>query len=225
VHLGGEVAHALPVELALLGDPSTEDLFYQRFTERRLLSLELSGRGMDGTAAGDRRGPVIAAIDTSGSMEGAPEQAAKALVLAICRRVLPQNRAVHLLLFGGVGEHTEIRLRRGLGGLEGLVDFLSLAFQAGTDFDTPLSRALELLEERDLHRADILVVTDGLCRATPAIVEEVASARAERGVRVLSVVLGQAGTGGVDPFSDEVWQLDPDAPDEAVTLFRRLSPA
>ncbi|MEM6931537.1 MAG: hypothetical protein AAF602_31695, partial [Myxococcota bacterium] len=104
VRLGGEVATALPGELALLGDPDTEDLFYQRLLERRLVSLELTGTGDEGSAMGDRRGSVIACIDTSASMEGPPELAAKALVLAVCRKVIPKGRTVHLILFGGPGE-------------------------------------------------------------------------------------------------------------------------
>ena len=207
VHLGGEVAHALPMELALLGDPSTEDLFHQRVIERRLLSLELTGHGDDGQADGEKRGPVIACIDTSGSMEGDPEMLAKALVLSVCRSLLPQGRTVHLLLFGGQGEQTEIRVKKGVGGLEALLAFLGRGFHGGTDFDGPLLRALELLEERDLQRADILVVTDGLCRAGSALPPAVESARVNRGVRVWSVVLGREDVRGVAPFSDRVWTL------------------
>ncbi|MCA9491136.1 MAG: VWA domain-containing protein [Myxococcales bacterium] len=209
VRFSGEVAHALPAELALLGDPDTEDLFYARWTEHQLVSLELSGAGDEGRAAGDRRGPVIACIDTSASMEGPPELAAKALVLAICRAVIPRGRVVHLLLFGGRGEQTEIRLRRGLGGLESLLDFLFRSFHSGTDFDGPLLRAMDLLDEEDLQAADVLVVTDGLCRAAPEVVDRVASVRAARGVRVWSVVLGHRDTRGVDPFSDHVLRIDP----------------
>ena len=74
------------------GDEATEDLFYMRLLERRLVSLELTGGGDEGVAQGDRRGPVIACIDTSASMEGPPELAAKALVLAVCRKVIPRGR-------------------------------------------------------------------------------------------------------------------------------------
>ena len=108
----GEVATALPGELALLGDEDTEDLFYQRLLDRRLVSLELTGAGDEGVAMGDRRGPVIACIDTSASMEGAPELAAKALVLAVCRKVIPKGRVVHLILFGGPGERTRRKTER-----------------------------------------------------------------------------------------------------------------
>jgi uncharacterized protein with von Willebrand factor type A (vWA) domain len=210
VHLSGELTGALPAELALLADATTEDLFYLRLAEQRLVSLELAGRGLSGVASPDTRGPVLACIDTSGSMAGASEVLAKALVLAVARRVIPQGRAMHLLLFGARGEHAELRLKRGRGGLEGLLDFLALAFEGGTDFDTPLGRALELLDERELEKADVLVVTDGYARAAPTIVRAVDDARARRGVRVFSVVVGAGDVRGVEPFSDTVWTLGDD---------------
>jgi uncharacterized protein with von Willebrand factor type A (vWA) domain len=204
VRLGGDISTVLPVELALLGDGDTEDLFYQRFVEHRLLSLELSGRGDDGVSEGDRRGPVIACIDTSASMEGESELLAKAVVLSVTRRILPEGRVLHLLLFGGPHECLEIRLRRGRGGLEGLLVFLEQAFHGGTDFDGPLIRALELLEERDLQRADILIVTDGLGRVAPTVVDDVQAARESRGVRVYAVLVGRKDARGVTPVADEV---------------------
>lgn len=222
VRLAGEVSGALPSELALLGTEDTEDLFYQRLLERRLVSLELTGAGIDGSAGREGRGPVLACIDTSGSMAGAPEAAAKALVIAVCRRALPQGRTVHLLQFGAKGESTELRLRRGRGGLEQLIDFLTLGFEGGTDFDTPLIRALELIEDGDLERADVLVVTDGYARAAPSVVAAVDDVRARTGLRVWTVVLGQGGVEGVEPFSDEVWTLDP-VGGAAVGLTQRVA--
>jgi uncharacterized protein with von Willebrand factor type A (vWA) domain len=223
VRLGGEVAYALPTELALLGDEDTEDLFFQRLLEKRLVSLELTGIGDEGRAAGDHRGPVIACIDTSASMEGPPELCAKALVLAVCRHVIPKGRVVHLILFGGPGERTEIRLRRGLGGLEGMLAFLQQSFHSGTDFDGPLLRAMDLLEEQGLAAADVLVVTDGLCRAGPDVIERVQETRARVGVRVWSVVLGHRDTRGVEPFSDEVLQIDPTASAGAARALRSIA--
>lgn len=222
VRFGGDVRTALPAELGLLGDPDLEDLFYSRMVEHRLVSLELAGAGDEGAAQGAKRGPIIACIDTSASMEGAPELAAKALVLAVCRSAVPRGRTVHLLLFGGPGEKTEIRVRRGLGGLEGLLDFLEAAFHSGTDFDGPLVRALELLDEQGLDLADLLVVTDGLCRAHPDVVRQVEDARQRRGVRVWSVVLGNDDARGVAPFSDTVLHVDPRAPKGVGGILRGM---
>lgn len=212
VTLGGDVSRALPGELALLADPDTEDLFYLRLLEQRLVSLQLAGAGLDGVAVPERRGPVLIALDTSGSMRGAPGIVARALVLAVARRVLPQGRVVHLLSFGGHGEATELRLRRGEGGIASLLTFLAQRFDGGTDFDTPLKRALELIEEDALARADVLIVTDGQAGAGEPIVRAVAAARASLGLRVYAAVVAGGPLDGVRPFCDEVWPVDPRQP-------------
>lgn len=222
VRVGGDVALALPSEWALLGDPDTEDLFYLRLAEHRLVSLELAGDGVDGVSFDRSRGPVILCIDTSGSMQGPPEEGAKALVLAVAREVLPQGRAVHVVLFGAPGERTEFRLRRGAGGLEDLLAFLVRGFSGGTDFDTPLVRAMELIRERDFARADVVVVTDGYAYASREVTETVAATRRDRGLRIWSVLIGPGSSRGVDAFSDEVWRIDP-VQESPSQLLRRVS--
>ncbi len=216
----GELSRALPSEIALLADDTTSDLVLHRLMERRLASVELSGGGFDGASTRKRRGPVIACIDTSASMEGAPELWAKALVLAVARRALPQGRVMHLLLFGGPRERTELTLRAGGAGLAAWLRFLRQGFRSGTDFDGPLLRAVEWVNEQGLDRADILVVTDGLCEAAPDVVRRVAEVRS-RGVVVYSVVVGRAETTGVRPFSDHVWALV-DEGDGVTELLARL---
>lgn len=221
VHLSGSIADALPAELGLLGDDDVEDLFYQRLLEHRLLSLELVGAGLDGTSAADSKGPVILAIDTSGSMLGTPETLAKAFVLAVARRVVSQGRTAHLLLFGGPGETSEIRISRGSNAAKGVVEFLGRAFGAGTDFDTPLLRAVALLGERHLAKADVVVVTDGLGRAGPEVVDAVEVVKHD-GVVFHAVVLGAMSVDGVEPFADHVWTIDGDALEGAGQLLFQL---
>lgn len=209
VHMSGNVTLALPSEMGLLGEAATEDLFYQRWQERRLVSLELVGAGLEGRATPEERGPIIACVDTSGSMTGPAEAAAKALVLALCRTVLPQGRAVHLMAFGGPGELEELVLKTGHGGLESLLGFLAMSFDGGTDFDTPLAHAVDVLSAQEWHAADILVVTDGQCVPSPDVVESVHHAKQHYGAKVVSVVFGGNGREGVTPFSDTVWVIDP----------------
>ncbi len=221
VNFGGSIADALPAELGLLGDDDVEDLFYQRLVEHRLLSLELVGAGLDGSSAADTKGPVILAIDTSGSMVGTPEMLAKAFVLAIARRVVSQGRTAHLLLFGGPGETSEIRISRGSAAAKGIVEFLGRAFGAGTDFDTPLLRAVALLGERHLEKADVVVVTDGLGYANPDVVAAVDGVKRD-GVKFHAVVLGAMSVDGVRPFADHVWSIDADALESAGDLLVRL---
>lgn len=209
--IGGELSDVLPCELGLLATPDTEDLFYQRMTERRLLSLELVGVTLETTRVAAHRGPAIACIDTSGSMQGAPEAVAKAIVLAAARRLARERRPLYLILFGGPGEASELEILPGRPGIQGLLAFLRMGFHAGTDYDTPLRRALELLRTPTFARADVLIVTDGLCRASARVAHEVVEAKRSAQARVLGVVIGLE-TAGLEDFADELWRIDPSSP-------------
>ncbi|MCY0989717.1 hypothetical protein OV203_21445 [Nannocystis sp. ILAH1] len=218
--IGGELSDVLPCELALLGTSDTEDLFYQRLIERRLLSLELTGVVTETARSEQRRGPAIACIDTSGSMRGAPEAVAKALVLAVARRMARERRPLHVLLFGGPGEATELEIRPGRAGVAGLLQFLRMSFCAGTDYDTPLLRALELLGGEVFKRADVVIITDGLCRASAQVVEKVVEVKRSADARVLGVIIGSE-TAGLETFSDQLWIVGSSATsDTGLELWR-----
>ncbi|MFM7203381.1 MAG: VWA domain-containing protein [Myxococcota bacterium] len=209
VRVGGELADVLPMELALLADEDTELLFYQRFSEHRLMCLELQGQSALGERQPDRRGPVIACLDTSGSMQGAPEEVAKALLLALARQVVPRGRPVWLVAFSGPGELLELELKRGQLPLEALLTFLAQDFHGGTDFETPLERAQALIETRAYADADVLLVTDGLggMRAVrqPLFLE----AKQRLNFRVISVVIGRE-LESVRSLSDAIWWVEPE---------------
>src|SRR5262249_42925955 len=97
ITIGNDLAHLLPGEMALLGDPDLEDLFYLKFAERRLLQYELEGRESEG------RGPIILALDESGSMSepvgGIVKEAwSKSVMLgllAIARRQIRDLAVIH----------------------------------------------------------------------------------------------------------------------------------
>ncbi|WP_311960003.1 hypothetical protein, partial [Acinetobacter baumannii] len=57
-----------------------------------------------------RTGPVVACLDTSGSMGGAPLLKAKALLLAIANILEREDRSLHVLLFGDAGQLREYAL-------------------------------------------------------------------------------------------------------------------
>lgn len=209
IRAGGNLSEVLPTELALLGSRSTEDLFYQRYIDRRLLSLEYKGALADVESRRGGEGPVIACVDTSGSMSGVPEVIAKALVLAVMRRVLPRGRRVRLMLFGGPGQFEDRDIGRGPAAMRHFLDFLMMSFQSGTDFDGPLERALDLLDEARYEQADILIVTDGYARASSSVVQRVHRLRSALGFSVVSAVIGGSPR-GVASFSDRIWTLSAD---------------
>ncbi len=165
---GGELADALPVELALLADPDLEDLFALRLTERRLLSFELDARDAGDPAHAARRGPALICVDTSGSMIGPPEELAKAATLAIASRILSQGRRAEVAIFGGEGSMTTLALRPGRTSARALFDLLMTSYHGGTDLDGPLGWALDRRASPVMGRADLVVISDGITRLSRA---------------------------------------------------------
>ena len=136
------------------------------------------------------RGPVVVCLDTSGSMQGAPEHVAKALVLAVARAAHDEGRACRVILFSGPGDVESLEVDLGPTGLPSLLRLLAMSFSGGTDVDLPLRIALDTLETRGWDRADLLLVSDGAFDLPPGLVEQAAHAREQHQARVHGLLIG-----------------------------------
>ena len=127
-----------------LTHPVLRRLWRARFAEAQLLTYDDRAREPrpnprpqpEGAAAQAKdarlgHGPMIVCLDTSGSMQGAPEQVAKACVLQAMRSAHAGDRACQLLAFGGPGELIERPLTRDTAGLDALLDLMGQAFDGG----------------------------------------------------------------------------------------------
>jgi uncharacterized protein with von Willebrand factor type A (vWA) domain len=89
-------------------------------------------------------GPIILCLDTSGSMMGARETIAKAMVLECMRQAKAQQRQCYLYSFSGPGDCQELELKVTGAGLSHLLEFLSGSFHGGglhsSTFQLNLSR-------------------------------------------------------------------------------------
>lgn len=105
------------------------------------------------------KGPLILIEDVSASMMGQPEMWAKALSLAIMRSVASLHRPVYYLQFEGEASQPKKIINKSIKNiLRVIINNESLA--SGTNFEQPISRALEVLNKD--KRCDILFITDGL---------------------------------------------------------------
>lgn len=95
---------------------------------------------------------------------------------------------------------------RSVGAMRQLLEFLTMGFHSGTDFDAPLERAMTLLEAERYEDADVLVITDGYAHASEPIVTRARQVHDDTGAHFVSVVVGDH-PGGVDAFSDQVWLI------------------
>jgi uncharacterized protein with von Willebrand factor type A (vWA) domain len=116
------------------------------------------------------RGPIIVCLDTSGSMRGAPETIAKAVVLEALRTAHRERRGCLLIAFGGPDETHRARTgARARGdGLQALLELMGQGFDGGTDVQAPIERAIDRVHEARWASADLLIVSDGEFGCVPA---------------------------------------------------------
>jgi uncharacterized protein with von Willebrand factor type A (vWA) domain len=224
VHFSGRLDQMLPAEAVLLRHPVGARLWRARQAEGRLLAWQSEAvlcdwradplaraRAASAPPAPEplERGPILLCLDTSGSMRGAPERIAKAVVIAALRAAHETGRACRLIAFGGPGEVIERDLGRGRAGLEALLDLMGQSFDGGTDLQTPIDRALAAVHDARWRCADLLIVSDGEFGCTPATLARLDAARERFGLRVQGVLVGDRETLGLLETCDHIhWVRD-----------------
>ncbi|MCG3135694.1 MAG: Protein ViaA [Planctomycetes bacterium] len=219
VERGAEISRMLPVEAAMLGHPKLKLLWHGRRAERALLTYRVQGvetervlveredkMEVQGTRPRPERGPVIAVIDTSGSMQGLPEQVAKAVVLEALRTAHAERRRCFLYSFSGPDQIAEHELDISADGLDRLLAFLGMSFAGGTDTSGPLDRVLQRLAREEWAKADVLVVTDGEWPSPDALLPRIRAAK-EDGTRFHGVQIGNRGPTGLHAVCDPVHEF------------------
>jgi len=231
IHFSSRIDTMLGSEAVLLRHPVGRKLWRARHAEARLLGYDSEAVLLDwrsDPAAPPRqapappqpqaleRGPIIVCLDTSGSMRGAPETIAKAVVLQAVRTAHAERRGCLLISFGGPDELVERDLAGGRAqggepghGLAGLLDLLGQGFDGGTDLQAPLALAIARVHQARWASADLLVVSDGEFGCTPAMLAELDAARADLGLRVQGVLVGDRETMGLMEVADDIfWVRD-----------------
>ena len=206
IHRSGDVMRLLPSELIHFEDDSLEILFYARLLENNLLTYELGGtdyrQGETTESRSKRTGPVVACLDTSGSMLGAPLLKAKALLLTVASILKREDRSLYILLFGSSGEIRELFINQE-NDSKSIISFINQGFGGGTDFETPLTRSMEIIEsEKDFLKADILMITDGQCSLSKSFTATINEKKKVHDCSIYTVLC--AGHSHGDDINDEV---------------------
>ncbi|HET9823103.1 MAG TPA: VWA domain-containing protein [Burkholderiaceae bacterium] len=219
--LGAQIERMTPAEAQQLRHPVLRKLWHARWAEARLLHYDSSAEVIDwrpdpghppqGDAAPQpaprARGPMLVALDTSGSMRGTPEAIAKAVVLEAMRVAHAEQRGLRLIAFGAQGEVIVRDLGRG--GIAALLELVGLSFDGGTDVQAPIECAVRALHEAAWPHADLLILSDGEFGCTPDTLDLIDEARANFGLRVQGILLGDRETIGLMQVTDEIfWVRD-----------------
>ena len=157
---GNRIMDLLPSEHAIMADPQSEILFYQKFASRQLQQFSCFPKeygAVPKSANETQKGPIIISIDTSGSMEGYPVDFARLLVVDIFKIAQQEKRPMFLIQFS-VGAQC-IDLSKG-NGEEELVAFLTNNMSGGSDGEEMLWEILQQLNNETYSKADALIVSD-----------------------------------------------------------------
>jgi uncharacterized protein with von Willebrand factor type A (vWA) domain len=224
IRWSSRIERMLGSEAVMLRHPVLKKLWRARHAEARLLSWDAEAVLTDwrpdplarphsrvAPEAPQRleRGPIILCLDTSGSMQGAPERIAKAIAIAALGAAHDAGRGCRLIAFGGPGELVERELGTDAAGLQALMDLMGQSFDGGTDVQTPIERAIDSVHEARWRSADLLIVSDGEFGCVPATLARLDDARERLGLRVQGILVGDRETMGLLEVCDHIhWERE-----------------
>jgi len=236
VELSGELSRMLPTELAagLASKSSPRKLdFYRRFIEGEVLSYELTANERQA------KGPIVAGIDCSDSMGfsgGANMRWATAVALALVDLAAggatgaggADKRAAALVFFNESVKKV-VRFAPGERGPRKLLEVATTGASGGTRYEPAWKQMFTLCEESAHKEADLLFITDGICRVPEEFAQWIRDEKLRLGASAYSVLLGSSECQELERYSDEVWTLqnlvssaDASGPDTAAEIFERL---
>lgn len=162
---GDDLQHLLPSETAILSECHTEGLFYYKYATKQLqlfanrpkTESQLKMEQTQKKKTRLEKGPIIVAIDTSGSMYGKPMKIAHAVLLQLLRMARKQKRKVFLMSFSVRAKFLDLSLPRNWMKLN---TFLENHFTGGTDGEEMLRLSIEMLQSRSFGMADVLIISD-----------------------------------------------------------------
>lgn len=202
LEFGNDLAYVLPIEYLALDDDVLELEFYRKYYDRALTQFKL--QGVEKVA----KGGIIFCEDGSGSMYGNREIWAKAVGLALLHVARAQKRDFYGIHFGGPMEiktfdfdtitGTCVTEYNGkvekLDKIDGVLNFAETFFGGGTDFMTPLAKAIDKLDVQfranGAVKGDIVFATDGQCGVPQSFLDKLAEEKERMGFRVFGIAIG-----------------------------------
>jgi uncharacterized protein with von Willebrand factor type A (vWA) domain len=160
VVLDVDIGRLLPHELAKLADDDLADDTLRRLIERQTMCREY--QAVEPVA----KGPIILAVDESGSMQGDKVHTAKALALAMAWVARRQRRWCALVAYSGDSGERLLALPLGRWDEHALANWLCEFIGRGSSLDVPVREMPRIYQQLRAPpgQTDIIFITDALCR-------------------------------------------------------------
>jgi len=182
-----------------------ENDFYDRYLNDNLLTIEMAEK------KDKRKGPIILCYDGSGSMQGKKFDETLAHILAILEISKIQKRKLVLIQFASASEPLYMKQINPLSVTAGdVLDILDTFICGGTDFEKPLSTAMEIIKQAKHKNSDILFITDGQCEIHPTFQEKFLTLKRERKFKLYTIIMHSytyKDYGDIGLISDEILDI------------------
>lgn len=223
--LGDDVSRAVPGDLASLAVPALRAVWLARWADAQLLQYETRGDERVG------QGAIIACVDTSGSMRvrqpnGATGDAwAKGCALALLDQARAERRSFVGIVFSSADEVRVFRFPAGQVPATGdVLDFVEASFGGGTDFEAPLSAAVDVLAaEYDTDgraKGDIVLISDDECGVSEQWTAAWLEAKQRLAFRLFGIAVARRPGHVMEALCDNARSVDDlTTPDAARELF------
>jgi uncharacterized protein with von Willebrand factor type A (vWA) domain len=227
IELGCDIARVVPAELARLAVPGLRQEFITRLVDGRALQYQHRGEAQAG------KGAIIACIDCSYSMtdrtgEITGEAWAKAFALSMLDQARAERREFAGILFSSEEQVKIFRFpARHSPATSDVIEFAEHFFGGGTDFEAPLTAAVEILtgqhDQLALEGGDITLITDGISGVSETWMRDYQDAKARLGFRTFGIRIGGPAGSVLDALSDNVRAIE-DLTDLSATadIFRAV---
>src|SRR5215469_14075847 len=204
IELGTELGRLIPAELLAMHHPVLKRDFHRRVLEGTVLQYRLRDDEQKG------KGPMVVCIDVSSSMQGDKEMWSKAVALTLMDIARRQRRLFRAVMFSSGERSLKVidlnRERRYQPDLNKVVEMAEYFPGGGTDFETPIDAAVELLGEKKLKRGDIVIITDGESQVSPEWLARLKDRKDELDFSIFAVLVdvGSAETSSLAQFADKI---------------------
>jgi len=164
ISTSNDITNLIPMELLYL-EQQLENIFYNKLIEQKLYTYDYKSRSNKG------KGGIIVCLDTSGSMIGDQLDLIKAIILNLALRTLHRKRYFALINFSS--SMKDILLLPHRPDFKEFINLLTSSFYGGTNFDMPIKRTLEIIENFRHHReSDVLIFSDGFGKLSDEVLNK-----------------------------------------------------
>jgi uncharacterized protein with von Willebrand factor type A (vWA) domain len=209
---GNTLSRVLTSSFSQLATSETIPLFLRNYQSKKLLQYKRREAIFKG--AGD----IIMCLDESGSTRDEAVWG-KAVALTLLDAAMTGNRKFALIHFA---EHGNVKTDIFRPGEYTAVDTLTSAatfLGGGTDFETPLTEALRLVEHENFENADLVFCTDGYCSLPKEFLENFRQSQSAYRFKVTGVLMDAYSPGmdfSISPFCDTIYRTSEMDKDEIV---------